>query len=593
MMAGLSNNNRRVRGTRIPCSCTNHDAIGDLEKSLGDPNDPTGQFSFSRSLVSDEEEKYPQLAEDALRCWGAAEYLIPIALGGKLGDVEQLFSLLGAVARRDLTVAVSFGANLLAALPVWISGTKRQQQFVSDLLRQGHSLALATTERAHGSDLLANQTRVDRDSSGLRLTGEKWLISNARKARAVMVFARTLPQGGQRGFSLFLLDKQTLPQEQWTTLPRVPTLGLRGADLSGLRFRDCPIAEETLVGQTGHAYQTLHRTLTVTKTLCGALALGAADTALRIVMDFAARRRLYGGTALDIPHVRAQLCGAFLDILVCECVAHAAVRALSDPGEPALFLAALVKYFVPTVVERVLQSLSVVLGARFFLREGPEAFFQKVVRDAAIVSVFEGSTAVNLGILASQLMRRHVGRARSAADTQQRLKNLYSPVGDRPLMIPADLSLRSLDFDAAVAGLPEHGELELRLKRRETDLAFSRRLIGTAMRCLKTRVRSWDEAIAAIDRRSDGHPHRRSPRLVDVAGDYCRLHAAASCWHTWQCAGPTGGEFLARGDWLALCIRRLLSRPGLATPWCAASDRVFGELLWRWREDRAFSLTSN
>src|SRR6516165_2229612 len=151
-----------------------------LEEYLGDPNDPTRPFSFSRSLVSDEAEDYPQSAEDALRSWGAAEYLIPVALGGKLGDVGELFSLLRAVARRDLSVAVSFGANLLAALPVWIVGTEQQQHFVAAMLRQGDCLALAATERAHGSDLLANQTRVDYDSSGLRLTGEKWLISNAR-----------------------------------------------------------------------------------------------------------------------------------------------------------------------------------------------------------------------------------------------------------------------------------------------------------------------------------------------------------------------------------------------------------------------------
>jgi alkylation response protein AidB-like acyl-CoA dehydrogenase len=542
--------------------------------------------------VSDEKEEYPQSAEEALRSWGAAEYLIPVALGGKLGDVEELFSLIRAVARRDLTVAVSFGANLLAALPVWISGTERQQHFVSGILRQGDSLALAATERAHGSDLLANQTRVDRDSSGLRLTGEKWLISNARRARAAMVFARTLPGGGPRGFSLFLLDKQTLPPERWTTLGRVPTLGLRGADTSGLRFRDCPIAEETLIGQSGHAYETLERTLTVTKTLCGALAIGAADTALRIVLDFASRRRLYGGLALDIPHVRAQLCGAFLDILVCECVAHAAARALSDCEEPSLFWSALVKYFVPTAIERVLQSLSAVLGARFYLREGPEAFFQKVVRDAAIVGVFEGSTVVNLGILASQLVHRRRGKAASAEDKHRRLKNLYSVLGDRPPMIPGALSLRSFGFDAVMAGLPEDGELELRLKWRETGPAFPRRLIGTAMRRLKARIQSWDETIAAIDQRSDGHPHRRSPRLFELAVDYCRFHAAASCWHTWQYGSPTGGEFLARGDWLALCLQRLLSRPGSATPWCALSEGVFGELLRRWREGRTFSLTS-
>ena len=319
---------------------------------------------------------------------------------------------------------------------------------------------------------------------------------------------------------------------------------------------------------------------------------GAADTALRIVIDFAARRRLYGGTALDIPHVRAQLCGAFLDILVCECVAHAVTRALSDPDEPSLFLAAIVKYFVPTVVERVLQSLSVVLGARFFLREGPEAFFQKVMRDAAIVSVFEGSTVVNLQILTSQLIRRRRGQSGSAAEMQRRLTNLYERQVDRRPMIPGALSLRPLCFDAAVAGLPEDGELGIQLAKRSIGRAVPQRLILSAMRRLKPRIQSWEETITTIDQRSAGHLHHRSPQLLDLAADYCRFHAAASCWHTWQYGSPTSGEFLARGDWLALCIRRLLSRQDLATPWCDASERVFRELIRRWREGRAFSLTS-
>ena len=138
----------RPQGATVACSSKRYDAIRGLEQYLGDPNDPTRPFSFLRSLVCDEEEEYPQTAEDALRTWGAAEYLIPVALGGKLGDVEELFSVLRAVARRDLTVAVSFGANLLAALPVWIAGTKQQQQFVTGILRQGDCLALAATERA-------------------------------------------------------------------------------------------------------------------------------------------------------------------------------------------------------------------------------------------------------------------------------------------------------------------------------------------------------------------------------------------------------------------------------------------------------------
>ena len=306
-------------------------------------------------------------------------------------------------------------------LPPCLSGSRVRngsRHFVSDILRQGNSLALAATERAarqrsaRQSD--EGRSRLIRSPSHRREMVNKQCSKSSRgpgvcpdapAGRPAGLFAVPARQANASAGGVVSPAKAS-PRSAW-----------RAADLSGLRFRDCPIAEETLIGQTGHAYETLHRTLTVTKMLCGALALGAADTALRIVMDFAARRRLYGGTALDIPYVRAQLCGAFLDILLCESVAHAATRALSDRDEPCVFLAALVKYFVPTVVERVLQSLSVVLGARFFLRQGPEAYFQKIVRDAAIVSVFEGSTVVNLGILASQLMHRRVGKSGSAVWT--------------------------------------------------------------------------------------------------------------------------------------------------------------------------------
>ncbi len=55
----------RPQSVPIACSSTRNDALRGLEQFLGDPNDPTRPFSFSRSLVCDEEEDYPQSAEDA------------------------------------------------------------------------------------------------------------------------------------------------------------------------------------------------------------------------------------------------------------------------------------------------------------------------------------------------------------------------------------------------------------------------------------------------------------------------------------------------------------------------------------------------
>ncbi len=121
--------------TEVPSD--GYDAVRELEEYLGDPSDPARPFSFARSLECDEQEVYPQLAAEAIRDWGAAEYLIPYSLAGKLGDLDQLFELVRAIARRDLTVAVSFGANLLAALPVWIAGGRPQQELVAAILRDG------------------------------------------------------------------------------------------------------------------------------------------------------------------------------------------------------------------------------------------------------------------------------------------------------------------------------------------------------------------------------------------------------------------------------------------------------------------------
>ena len=99
-------------------------------------------------------------------------------------------------------MAISFGANLLAALPVWIAGTTSQQQSVAEILRSRRGLALAATERGHGSDLLANGFRAEPVEEGFRLSGEKWLILNARRSAAMVAFVCSPVASGTNGAAL-------------------------------------------------------------------------------------------------------------------------------------------------------------------------------------------------------------------------------------------------------------------------------------------------------------------------------------------------------------------------------------------------------
>ena len=90
---------------------------------------------------------YPLAAQASIDAWELAEHLIPVDLGGRLRTTEELLALVRVVARRDLTVAVSFGANLLAALPSGSLGRLRNGIPLAEILRSCRGLALAVTER--------------------------------------------------------------------------------------------------------------------------------------------------------------------------------------------------------------------------------------------------------------------------------------------------------------------------------------------------------------------------------------------------------------------------------------------------------------
>jgi alkylation response protein AidB-like acyl-CoA dehydrogenase len=563
-----------------------------LEDHLGEPQDPHRAFSFARVLEADEQEVVPEEVLRLLHAWGLPEYQIPAAAGGKWQSAEQLLALLRVVARRDLTVAFTLGTNLLAALPVWMGGTPAQQHAVTGLIRSGRGLALATTERAHGSDLLANRTRAVRDGDGYRLTGEKWLISNARTGAALTVFARTAPAGGPRGFSFLLFDKDRADAADWSLLPRVRTLGLRGGDLSGIRFHNCFLPGSALVGPTGSALEALHRTLTVTRTLCAGLSLGAADTALRLVLDFARRRRLYGGTVFELPHARQVLVGAFVDGLIGDAVAVSGARAVQG-GEAPVLASAVTKSFVPTLVEQLLRDLSVVLGARFYLRDShPWALFQKVMRDAAIVSVFEGNTVVNLTLLAAQLVRQPDDGAAQPGRLGERLEAVFRLDHAQPRLDATRLRLDRHGPDLAVAGLVLASEQldRLRTNRHESDGACLDVIAGLVER-LRGQVRLWREALARNRSGWTGRAGALPPRLLALAARYCALHAAAACFQLWYHNRTTLGAFFRQGDWLVLALHRLLGDgEPFADPPAGPLESVARALAERHRRGQSFGV---
>ncbi len=559
-----------------------------LEERLGDPFDSRTPFSLAAAASLDEREEFPEAFVSQLQEFGYLDRMVPRDLGGAFGSFEEACALQRAVARRDLTTAIALGQTFLGSVPIWLAGTADQKERQAALLLSGGLAALALTEEAHGADVLQSEVRAEPDAGGIRLWGTKWLINNGTRAQALTVFAREGDLSGLSGFSLFVVDKSLIAAGALVPLSKKRTLGIRGADISGVALHGALIPAAARIGAAGAGADLLLQSLQLTRVGCCSFSLGAADTALRLALDFSLSRQLYGASVSEIPHARDALAGAFIDLLVADCVATAAARAVHAAPEQLSLFSSVAKVFVPTQVETILRALSAVLGARYYLREGiAGGAFQKIVRDAAVVPLFDGSVPVNLDSIGTQLLRLSPRHAASPADREAALAGMFRLDQELPDLDPGRLALLNAGRDDVTQGLSDT------LARMDALPAFPLKveLVALFGATLDQQSRAGRELaeLALGDRKTV----KRSAELFALAHRHCTLFAAASCAELWLRSANLLGDYVAHGAWLALALDRLLAPllPSRAPRRNPHLDGAFTELVQRQVNARAFSIT--
>ncbi|MFI0264671.1 acyl-CoA dehydrogenase family protein [Streptomyces sp. NPDC017056] len=559
----------------------------ELERLLTVAAAEGGPFHPATLARLDRDEAFPDDCCALLDTFGLQQYYVPARNGGRLADVAAFVALLRTVARHDLTVAVAHAKTLLGAVCVWVAGSPEQTARTAAAVRDGAVVSWALTERHHGSDLLAGELTATRTADGWRLDGEKWLINNATRGDQLCVLARTDPAGGARGYSVFLVDKAALAADQYTHLPKVPTHGIRGADISGISFTGARLPQSALVGAEGTGLETVLKALQLTRTVCTALSLGAGDHALRLAAGFATRRELYGRTLADLPRVRQILGRGLGALLLNEAVAVVAARAAGAlPGE-LVVTSAVAKAFVPATTQETLDSLGELIGLRAFLTEEyAHGMFGKLERDHRVAGIFDGSTPVNRSSLIQQFGSLARGYAAARADERGTAlaAALTEPVADLDL---SRLKLVAAKGCSLVQSLPA-------TVRRCAGLVEAGLLPAPVLEAAR-RIETLADRL-----HTDMAPYVPAPRDVPAAAfrlaeRYEAVFAAAACLHlavhNQDRFRPGGTHRLWRdGLWLRACLGHVLRKLG-EDPGTDA-EQAYGELaaLLAAEPDGTFSL---
>ncbi|MEV4015109.1 acyl-CoA dehydrogenase family protein [Nonomuraea angiospora] len=525
-----------------------------LDGALGDPAAEENVFSVARCLELDAREEFPDDICAYLDKLGLQRFYVPAEHGGDLHTYESLLQVIRVLSRRDFTVALAHCKTYLGSVATWVGGTPAQAAALARRVLDGGVVSLALTEREHGSDLLAGSVTAVPDGAGYRIDGEKWLINNATRGDLVCVLARTRPEGEARGHSLLLVDKRSLPPAAYACLPKVRTHGVRGADISGIRFTGAVVPADAMIGEPGAGLEILLKALQITRTLCGGMSLGMGEHALRLATDFAERHRMFGRPLIELPQSARVLAESYADLLVAEAVTLVSTRAVHSLTAEQSVISAIVKYYVPTVVDRAINRLAKVLGARALLVDGP---FQKLQRDHRIVGIFDGNTLVNLNALVNQFPGLVRGYRRGLVDHD----GLAVAAGlDRavPAFDPARLSLLSRGGCSLVQDLPARTEAAMDVVPEEA-----------------ARLRRYADDLH--DELAGCRPAGRDvpPEMFELARRYASGYAAAACLRVWT---GTGLDPV----WLRACLARVLGPAGDG-PGGEAVDRLLPVLRERSR----------
>ena len=353
----------------------------------------------------DETEHFPEVNVAKMQKLGFMGIPVPKELGGQGCDVLTYIMLVEELAKVCATTSVVVsGHTSLCIDPIMTYGTPAQKEKYVVPLAKGELLgAFGLTEPGAGTDAQGVQTKAVLDGDEWVLNGSKCFITNGEYADVYIVIAITDIVEDKRGrkqkrFSAFIVEKNT---PGFTFGVKEKKMGIRGSATYELIFQDCRIPKDALLGQRGKGFPIAMHTLDGGRIGIAAQALGIAEGALDITIDYVKERKQFGrpiaaqqNTAFQIADMAARIEAAKL------LVYKAAVK--KDTAKQYGFEAAMAKLFAAETAMAVTTKCVQLFGGYGYIREYD---IERMMRDAKITEIYEGTSEVQRMVISAALLR--------------------------------------------------------------------------------------------------------------------------------------------------------------------------------------------
>jgi alkylation response protein AidB-like acyl-CoA dehydrogenase len=352
--------------------------------------------------LADEAERDERMPWELYKKAGQAGFIgmrYPSDLGGSDAGImaEVLFREETGRVNSGIGSALSVPGNI-GSYPIYEFGTPEQAKTYIPRVTAGEWVgAFALTEPAAGSDVRGIQSTAERKDGGWLLNGRKMFITGAPSANFFVFTAYTDRSLGYEGIANFILDRDRLPDDAIQTLK---TLGNRSSDLGEVVVDDVLVPEDALIGEPTGGFLRAARTLNGGRLIVAGGALGVAQAALEVSVDYAKQREAFGRSIGSFQAVAFRIAQMAAEVESARVTTYWASSLWDDDKATPREIAIAKLTASETAVRVASESMRTFGGYGYIAEEFP---IERILRDSRMYVIVEGTTDVQHLILSRQL----------------------------------------------------------------------------------------------------------------------------------------------------------------------------------------------
>ena len=375
-----------------------------LTETHGHVRDMTRQFAVDviRPLAEelDRDERFPAEIYDQMGELGLFGICVPEDMGGPGFDTITYAVVMEELSRGYSSIADQCGlVELLSTLLVKHGTDGQRGRWLPGLLDASIKGAYCITEPEAGTDVSGIRTTAVRDGDGWMLNGGKIWIHNAPVADVGFVLARTDPEAGHRGMSIFIVDFHA---DGVTRGPKEHKMGQRASQVGPVSFDDVRLPGDALLGQEGRGFHMMMSVLDKGRVGIAGLAVGIAQAGLEAAVDYAQQRKQFKKAISEFQGVQWLLADIAKDVEAARLLVHNAAYKI-DTGADATRYCSMAKCFAGDMaVQRTADAVQVFGGSGYI--RGFEV--ERLYRDAKITQIYEGTNQIQRMIIARELLAK-------------------------------------------------------------------------------------------------------------------------------------------------------------------------------------------